>query len=678
MKVKRLSLAFVLLVLVTFMLFSSGCTDDVPESEAEKIKVSLKQSEGVEVKSEQILEIVPGQDVEFDIEISDDYIYLGNSANATYDKWRKKIKLTNVLYPTAIELIVVPRSEMLHLSIEKNVLYGEVKIIAGEEWMSEPGIVTLYAEGFGGYFFSGWSIDALVKDGGSIISTNPYYSFELKSNTTVYANFSAITDYTIVYHANGGTVKATGKTKYTHVGKLNDMFTCQQTLESNGTFVREGYVAVGYSTEPVKYEDYESANDIPGFSNMGGVCEVGESGMLDLYVVWAKATPASEFVFSDGEIKGYKGRADIIVIPEKINGVEVKKIGANAFSAIMKKVVIPRTVTEISNNAFYYCNYLKEIVFFDSVTNVSDESFSRCAQISTIVLNSQRLPKYSGSAAGSFCIKYERMRTIKTKKIIVVSGSSTLNGLDSPQFEKNFPGYSVVNYGTNAAHPSLFYLEVISKYVNEGDIVVHAPEFLFSAPMGDNTIVPKLFRGNEQCYDIFREVDMRNYKGFFTAYYKFLNGDPNDKSLTPALNLAGKPYQNPNTGMNKYGDLANSRPGPKTTGNFKSTFSYNILNGTNLNKVNKMITEKGAYLVMSFATFDKDYMNPSSTTQAEYDRFTEYCQSKLDYPVISNVGTYIMEHKYFFDNQWHCSHEGASVRTENLTKDIKAFLNTLK
>ena len=77
---------------------------------------------------------------------------------------------------------------------------------------------------------------------------------------------------------------------------------------------------------------------------------------------------------------------------------------------------------------------------------------------------------------------------------------------------------------------------------------------------------------------------------------------------------------------------------------------------------------------MSFGTYDKARLHKSATTQSEYDRFTDSCADKLDYPVISNVGTYVMEHKYFFDSEWHLNDEGAQIRTQNLAEDIKAQL----
>lgn len=680
MKSKIFTFAATLVIIITAALLMS-CSDVTPRDIYNyEVKVVLRECEGLKINSESAVTITAGRDVQFEVEISDDYMYLGNNAQAYYDEGKGIIRLNRVVYPTTIDLILVKKSELLHLNVHKNSSSAFVTITDGEEWMINPGEVTVKAEGYGGNVFEGWSINGFLSEGGSLISTDPEYTFYMENSIDLYANFVNLSEYTIIYHANGGTVRSDGSDKYIYTSKFKTMFPCQQTLESNDTFVRDGYVAVGYSTEPVSYEDYSNVNEIPGFSNMGGVCEVGDDGRLDLYVVWAKASPESDFTFSNGTITGYKGSDKIVVIPEKINGRSVTRIGTNVFTNSLTRVVIPKTVLTIDSQAFNRCNYLSEVVFFDSVTSVTNASFTICPKLSTIVLNASRLPKYSGTSEGSFCIKYELVRTLRnSKKIVVVSGSSTLNGLDSDVMEENFPGYSVVNYGTNAANQSVFFLDVISNYVTEGDLIIHAPEFTAGGPMGNNAIAPKMFRGNEQCYDIFREVDMTKYTNFFDSYNKFINGDPNDSSLTPAKNLTGKPYQLESTGMNKYGDLMNVRDKPRqdSFGAANVTFNYNILGYGNLNRVNKQITAKGGVLLMSFGTFDKSRMNPSSTTQAEYDRFTQDCASKLDYPVISNVGTYIMEHKYFYDSEWHCTDEGAAIRTANLTIDIRKYLKSV-
>ena len=43
---------------------------------------------------------------------------------------------------------------------------------------------------------------------------------------------------------------------------------------------------------------------------------------------------------------------------------------------------------------------------------------------------------------------------------------------------------------------------------------------------------------------------------------------------------------------------------------------------------------------------------------------------------ISSVSTYIMETEYFYDADQHLNSAGAVIRTENLAKDILAYLNS--
>lgn len=679
------------------MLTLCGCADAYkPVKDSYGIRVMLRDCEGITIEGDNIIDTEYGRSVTFRMSIDDDYIYIGNSAGAEYNPETGRLRLTNIIAPATVDVSVVKQSEAILFRVKNKNHSASVSV--EEKLLARPEKVKVKAEYPEYLEFAGWSEGGYLEDGGNLISTDDEYTFKVDKTKTVYANFSGFTDYGIVYHLNGGHVKDKNDETYTVNGEYNELYAMQQTLESNGTFVRDGYVAVGYSASPAEYGDYDSANGIPGFSNMGGVTRV-DGKSLDLYVVWAKISDVDDFEYekknisyiSDSsysfgslnqkktsaqgiEITGYTGDDRLVVIPEEIDGLPVMSIAKDAFSGNMHTVVIPRTVKNIMSGAFEQCEDLSEVVFFDSVVTVYNKSFNE--NVKTVVLNAQRLPVYSGAIEGSFCIKYERLRQLADeKKIVIVSGSSSLNGINSEQFEELMPGYSVVNYGTNVANPALFYLEAISKYVTEGDIVVHAPEFNSSSSMGSNVFHAKMFRGNEQCYDIFRDVDMTNYVGFWEAFCEFQVGDKGDGSLVPAVHQQGKIYQLP-TEINKYGDRSTVRK--RVAGNFggaSENFKYNILNYTMLNQVNELYTEKGATLAMSFGTFDKSRMSPSSAKQSEYDKFTNDCAEKLDYPVISNVETYIMEHKHFYDSEWHLNDEGARIRTENLANDIKAYLS---
>lgn len=77
-----------------------------------------------------------------------------------------------------------------------------------------------------------------------------------------------------------------------------------------------------------------------------------------------------------------------LVIPKKVNGVEVKKIGDRMFyaggtgysniSQNLKTVVIPDTVIEIGNSTFYNCYELNKIIIPDSVTKIGTYAFYGC------------------------------------------------------------------------------------------------------------------------------------------------------------------------------------------------------------------------------------------------------------------------------------------------------------
>ena len=690
-KVCRTAAAALVLV-CAFMLV---CCGSLPEhNESYSVRVILRRCDGISISGKNIADIEAGRTVTFRVSVDDDYIYIGNTAGAEYDEESGRLRLNNVIAPTTVDMIVVPKSEVVYLEVEKNSDYGTVS--ASEMLLAGPSEVTLSAEGKSRIEFAGWSEGGYLDDGGSLISTDATHTFYIDGSKVIYANFIGNTDYSIVYHLDGGYVADTGEDVYVDKAAYSDIFAMQQTMESNGKLVRDGYVAVGYSTYPADYEDYNSVNDIPGFSNMGGVCCV-EGDSLDLHVVWAKESPDSDFIYEKKEInvitdstvgfgslnqrtekktgieiKGYVGEGGLVVIPEKIDGQPVLSIASGAFDGDITRVVIPRTVKTVEKDAFSACESLEEVVFFDSVVTVYDESFDR--NVSTVVLNAQRLPVYSGQIEGSFNVKYDRLRTLEGKKIVVVSGSSSLNGIDSELFEELMPGYSVVNYGTNAANPSLFFLDVISKYAGEGDIIVHAPEYGAGAPMGTNEFHAKMFRGNEQCYDIFRDVDMSYYTDFWDSFREFQVGDSSDSSLVPAIHQSGKEYQL-DADINKYGDIGTVRTSVRGSfGSAFETFSDAGLNDANLNAVNKKITARGAVMVMSFGPHDSSVIRPSELEREVYDKVNAYCAEVLDYPVVSDVGEYIMEHKKFYDSEWHLNGEGAKERTRNLADDLKAYL----
>ncbi|MBR2989153.1 MAG: leucine-rich repeat domain-containing protein [Clostridia bacterium] len=106
-------------------------------------------------------------------------------------------------------------------------------------------------------------------------------------------------------------------------------------------------------------------------------------------------TPTDESVFvindngvitdltSDGKL------LSTIVVPQSVQGKEVKEIGANAFKLCtqLKKVVLPEGLTTIRPYAFEKCTKLERIVIPESVTRIENYVFRNCTELKSITLS---------------------------------------------------------------------------------------------------------------------------------------------------------------------------------------------------------------------------------------------------------------------------------------------------
>ena len=100
------------------------------------------------------------------------------------------------------------------------------------------------------------------------------------------------------------------------------------------------------------------------------LCAVGSAA-------FATPAPESDFEFEGGTIIGYKGSDSTVEIPSTIGGVAVQTIGANAFEYNMglESVTIPEGVSEIENEAFYFCGQLNFVSIPSTVTKIGSSAF---------------------------------------------------------------------------------------------------------------------------------------------------------------------------------------------------------------------------------------------------------------------------------------------------------------
>lgn len=91
-------------------------------------------------------------------------------------------------------------------------------------------------------------------------------------------------------------------------------------------------------------------------------------------------------ISKDGILLAYKGILDEIIVPNKINGIEVVAIGNCAFSSSnIVKITFPSTVLEIEDYAFSGLTSLEE-VFASNVIRIGESSFSNCSKLKNVYI----------------------------------------------------------------------------------------------------------------------------------------------------------------------------------------------------------------------------------------------------------------------------------------------------
>ena len=267
--------------------------------------------------------------------------------------------------------------------------------------------------------------------------------------------------------------------------------------------------------------------------------------------------------------------------------------------------------------------------------------------------------------------KYERLRSIKEPKIAVVGGSSVAFGLNSALLARH-TGYEVVNFGLFATLGSKIMLDLSEDGLNDGDIVVFAPELdaktlslFFGARAAWQAIdaSPSLYdtvwlRNGEELH-----AEQESFEAEKKAYKE--DGAPNPSGVYNRKNF------------NEYGDIYYDRPyntmalgyDPNTI--FELTpdiISEDFL--AYFNNYCARLRKKGVEVYFSFCPINDKSLAPETTAQT-LDELERYLIDNLNCPVISSIEDYIMDWGYFFDTNLHLNDAGVTARTQMLVNDLR-------
>ena len=634
------------------------------------VKVMLQEAEGVTVKGQNPVRVEVGSPVSFEVEVAQGYKVDSLSKGATYADG--VITLDEVWYPTTVEVKTRTLRTFL-MTVTNDTALGRIKSSVSGGNVKEDTEITLQVTPNEGVVFLGYSVGTTLAKGAEIVCPTTEYTFQMSETVEVFTNYYNVGDgRLIVYDSNGG-----DQPRQYDTFSNSSHYICPHALINTDYFTREGYVLYGYNTEADGSGTYYG----PGWNI---IMPDDPDELVTLYAQWMPVTEKEAFTYDINESKKtvtitkYSGDHEIVVIPETIDGYPVTTVNKGAFTNCnFKALYISKNMQIFNVGAVNGCRQFETLYMCDTIRNISDTAFTNCTNLQTLYLLACMDPRYSSSRNGNYMVKYQRLITADSPKLVIHSGSNTSYGIDSALLEAELGNkYNVVNYGCNQDTPACFYYDVIADFIQEGDIVVHAPE-MRNYQWGYNEMNTTTWQIFEGAYDAFIHVDLRNYKNVFASFTSF-NGSR--YTMTP------RTYEHYSSEtVNKYGDYIKEKVGTTIQGTINNLLaaggvgSLNMDPGyltkdyvANLNREFDNIAAAGGKVYLTFCCTMKINLNKASQGIERQTEYKNAAIKNIHATVISDPGTYVMDYKYFYNSIYHLNTAGSQLRTKQLAKDILA------
>lgn len=592
--------------------------------------------------------------------------------------------------------------------------------------------------------FLGWSLGASLVNGGKLLSTDEIFVLSVEpsvigtntGNVSIYSNYA---DKGIVkYDANGGSVNTSstnmkGNSYYSAIHmngvvtvnlskSYTDFAQSASTFWDDGTFYRDGYVLIEYNTKPDGTGEAYS---------LGSKFYSPSVASQTLYCIWAKASEGFEYTdvrwgYASGvtattaphwkidgiKITKYNGNDRVVVIPEMIDGKYVTTIDKDAFvGKDVEVIVFNKYILRVEDGAFVSCPNLTTIYMNDSIFYMNDAAFDAesLAGIKNFYLNATMAPRFMKNRHGDggvFSVKFSRLLASQDKnRIIVVSGSSTYQGLGSAYLEALFGGeYTVVNLGTTRTGTGLIFFEALQHYIHEGDIVIYAPENHINM-FGQNEMLYRSFYDLEGMYNLYRYIDISHYPSVFSALSAYNRERRYTKAPTAYEDIAGA-----NINSDKYGDYQNASRGQlREDSSVKYIDSYFItlnkyykndlgwddipyqtenkdyltsptwtdftIYKDEINRAIRLLQATGAKVYFGFAPVDADDVVPEAQNREWMEAYDALITENYEFDgLVGSSADYVFAHNYFYDCAYHVNDYGRTYRTYQMYLDLCEIL----
>ena len=614
--------------LLMLSFFCASCAK-TPFEKKGTINVGVEEGEGYRVQNS-FVEIVPGQNAVFHIDLDEEYALTGCSyARTRIEPTLEGCKLTllSVRYPVVVSLRLSPSSVYIH---------GDVSSSSEQTPSSEP---------------SSESSESVPSSSQSesVDDSSPSITPYDKTNTSMKVAKS------------GPHIRANAPNGLNY-------------------FNYDGYLQVGWNTKA------DFTGEFIGFGWRY------DKSITTLYGEFVKVSDASSFDFEESgrncRIVGYHGQETSLVIPRYHNRKQVTAIAPGAIaSEKIESLVLPPSLREIGEEGIA-CPNLKTLTFYDRLRHISGSSFV-CPKLRTVRLNAIQEPCYSGSFWDTFQDKIDYLDKIKDKKkIVLFSGSSTRYGYFSPLIHEAYPDYEVVNMGVFAYFGIFQQLEIIGSYLKEGDIVVHAPEFdaIREQFCLERKFDHRFFFCLEAGFGEIARMDLTRIGSFFDAFSTFQELRSHCIPISYdeyAYHYDDEDHYYEELIYNENGDMTLPRPNTDFQGQISQPlldYSLEALFGgadaavETLDAFYQEFQERyKAKVYFTYAPKNVACLTPNSDFSVRFE-LDNYLRDHLHVPFLGGIEDLLMDTRYFYQIDNHLSTEGAQYRTELLIQWLASVI----
>jgi hypothetical protein len=301
-----------------------------------------------------------------------------------------------------------------------------------------------------------------------------------------------------------------------------------------------------------------------------------------------------------------------------------------------------------------------------------------------------------------YILKHHIAKDIKEKKIVIISGSSGLFGVDSSLIE-DITGIKTLNMSTHAGLTLDFILEPRKLFLKKGDIAVLPLEFecYRQETLYNDLTIEAVITWDRKYYDhlsLWKKIEfisscspLRVAAALFQKYVR----RQERYSLTPAKIIAaakaswaksdnklkpGPIYQN----IDRYGDIIHN----KGTTNKVKAVGYGGMGSPGWE-----ITSYSKKAISAFVNYCREneiqvfFTWPSTLKSKQFDLNNKIIQgnltkikrflSHLAVPVLGEPGDFHFERKYFFDTHYHLNQTGREIRTRRLINHLPHGMGNL-